>query len=208
MFGKKSISLIELIIAMVLLGVMILAIYGFHSASRNLFSASETKSEILNELNYVLNHIEKSIYMATGWQGRPAVEIITGSPDYTVKIYQDLNSGVTNPTEIGNPLNTPGKFDDDRIVTYSFDINNNTIVYEVNDNNPLTPASVTRTLTNRLISVDLSYVKDSSGNNIFGTLQINDLTLRYDPGKNPHFETNPEITISDQVFIPPAQSLN
>ncbi len=196
MFKKKSITLIELIFAMLLLGAILLAVYGFHTASRNLFSSSETKSEILNELNYLLDHIDKSVYLAIGWKGRPAVEIDTaGTPDFTVTIFQDLDAG-------GGPLETPSNFADDRIVRYIFE--GNTITYQIDDQDPLTGPILNQELTDKAVAVNLGYVGGAPP----GSLEIINLTLRYRFDETSHFEINPEISISNQSFIPPAQSFN
>jgi len=63
---KKSITLIELIIAMTLLGVIVLGATTFHIASEKFLSSSERKTQVLNELTLILQHLHKNVLVATG----------------------------------------------------------------------------------------------------------------------------------------------
>lgn len=66
---KSSATLVELIIAITLLALIILAAGTFDIASRYFLRSSETKVECINDLTYVLEHLHKNILQATGSVG-------------------------------------------------------------------------------------------------------------------------------------------
>lgn len=190
---RKSITLIELIISIVLIGVTVVAAFGLFTAASSFYTATDRKTVLLNELNYLIDHIDKSVYMSVGaWGVRPAIMVTTaGSADFTVNIFQDLDLN-------GNPLNTPGNFNDDRVVRYIFDIRNNTVTYQVARNLTASPV-FSRVLTQRLIEnprnpLDISVTQE------LGFLTINNLFLSYVPGQPHNPRSNPEANTSSQVF--------
>ena len=63
---KKSITLIELIISIVLLGVIVLGSTAFHLSSERFLSSSEKKTQVLNDLTFILQHLHKNIVLAVG----------------------------------------------------------------------------------------------------------------------------------------------
>ncbi|MCF7869874.1 MAG: prepilin-type N-terminal cleavage/methylation domain-containing protein [Candidatus Omnitrophica bacterium] len=70
---KNSLTLIELIIAIVLLGVIVLGAPAVYNASLGFLRSSNRKAQVLNDLTYLLDHLDKNVYLATGWIGSPAV---------------------------------------------------------------------------------------------------------------------------------------
>ena len=125
---KKALTLVELLISIVLMGVIALGALAFDSASRSFLVSSESKTEVLNNLTYVLDHLGKNISLGIGNNVAPAnqaVQVIGGN---TVFIRQA-----------------------DRNVTYLFDTTagNNRIIF--NDG-----SSVTNLIDNSLISVTLT----------------------------------------------------
>ncbi len=193
---KKSLTLIELLITMVLISVVILSVYGLYNLSFNIFKSSDRRAEVVNELSYVIDHIDKSVYLGTGWVDRPAVSVTTaGAPDFTVEIFQDLDAA-------GNHLHTPADFNDDRIARYIFDAGDNTITFEINDLGP-------EILTSRLVDPDPADPSDDLNIDIDdGELVIDNLNFRYDPGEPEDPKFNPAVSISGQRFHTLTQSLN
>ena len=63
---RKSTTLIELLIAVSLLSVVILAAATFDIASRNFLRASQRKAEVVNDATLVLDHMHKNILSAIG----------------------------------------------------------------------------------------------------------------------------------------------
>ncbi len=74
---KKSATLAELIVAIVLLGVIVLGISSFHLASDAFLRSSETKVEVVNELTFVLEHLHKNILQAKGDITCPGMQVIS-----------------------------------------------------------------------------------------------------------------------------------
>ena len=103
---KKSVTLVELIISIALLGVIILGATAFHLSSERFLSSSEKKTQVLNDLTFVLQHLHTNILVAVGNIGDPTPGI----------------------RKIGNRLliTKPGP----TVVTYTFDIANNRILFD------------------------------------------------------------------------------
>jgi len=64
---KKSVTLVELIMGIILLGVILLAATSFDLASRQFFKSSDFKSELLAEASFVMDHIDKHLSEITGY---------------------------------------------------------------------------------------------------------------------------------------------
>lgn len=187
----KSITLTELIISIVLLGVALVGAFGLLTASSSFYVSSDTKSAVLNELNYLIDHIDKEVYQAAGWVGNPAVSVTTPSSGiFVVRINQFANT--MNPDY--NNLTT---------VTYRFNIANNRVRFRRGSGS-------WRVLSNRLIQ-DPSAPLSINFNPSTGILTIDNLQLVFDPRShdpaNPDQRRNPTIATSNQRFSTWMQSL-
>ncbi|MCF7887510.1 MAG: prepilin-type N-terminal cleavage/methylation domain-containing protein [Candidatus Omnitrophica bacterium] len=183
---QKSITLIELLISLVLIGVVVLAVFGIYNASSGFFTSSDAKAVILNELAYLLDHIDKNVYKAIGWVNNRAI-IVTplGSNNYRIDINQDENE-------------TPINFSDDTTVRYNFNSSNNRIRFR-------DLSGSWKILTERLVNpAGLVIAYDSTE----GVLSVDNLCLRWDPSESYDAKTNPEICITGQKFSTSMQSLN
>ncbi len=100
---KKSVTLVELLISIALLGIIVLGSAAFHLSSERFLSSSERKIQVLNELTFILQHLHKNILTATGTINNPGL----------VKSENQL--------QITQAAGT---------VTYIFDIANNKITFE------------------------------------------------------------------------------
>lgn len=58
---KLAVTLIELIVAMFLLAMILLGVSAFNNISNKIFVSSVRRSQLLNELTYVLDHIDKYV---------------------------------------------------------------------------------------------------------------------------------------------------
>jgi len=63
---RKSVTLVELIISIALLGVIVLGATAFHLSSERFLSSSEKKTQVLNELTFILQHLHKNVLVAKG----------------------------------------------------------------------------------------------------------------------------------------------
>ncbi|MFO8053232.1 MAG: prepilin-type N-terminal cleavage/methylation domain-containing protein [Candidatus Omnitrophota bacterium] len=210
---QKSITLIELLISLVLIGVVILAVFGIYNASSGFFTSSDTKSEVLNEMAYLLDHIDKNVYKATGWVNNKAVDVDrTNAPDrFEISINQDID-------RYGNRNETPINFSDDTVVSYHF--NTTDAEYTTSSGHTIKPHTVAfidhednlHKLTNRLVQNPRAQLNIPTYDVDEGILTINNLFLCYDPEDydpvDPDQRNNPTIEATSQRFSTSMQSLN
>ncbi len=96
--SERAITLVELIISIVLLGMVMLGFYGIELFSRQQFLASDKRARVQNEAMYVLSHINKNILGAIGDEVSSALNI-TGSGANTSVLRATIDSfsdGVKN----------------------------------------------------------------------------------------------------------------
>ena len=73
---KKSVSLVELLISISLLGVIALGAIAFHLSSERFLTSSERKTQVLNELIFILQHLQKNILIVTGSADNPGMSVV------------------------------------------------------------------------------------------------------------------------------------
>ena len=124
---KPAMTLIELLLSLIFLMVILLAATSFHLSSEEFVRSSQRKATVINDLAFVLDHLNKNITQVTGaiydqgitWDGTE------------LSVRQDLNTP-----------QTPTNFGDDTWRTYIFDADANTITF------------VGEELTDRFVSID------------------------------------------------------
>lgn len=89
---NKAITLMELIVAISLLGVIILGVASFDLGSRQMFKSSERKTQVMNEAALILDRIAKDAITGIGDVGNPAIAVNAT----TLDIRQDNGDGVRN----------------------------------------------------------------------------------------------------------------
>lgn len=153
----------------------------FDSASRSFLTSSETKTEVLNNSTYILDHLAKNVSLGIGDSITPAI----GVAGNTITIRQDIDAA----TGLSN--DTPGDASDDRTVVYVFDTTTGIITF--NDGN-----SGRDLVDNSVISATISRADNG--------LSLTNFTLRYRADENANAQINPEVTIDSQFFYPLCQS--
>lgn len=68
-----TVTLIELVMAIALLGVIILGAVSFEMASRYFLRSSKRKLKLLNEMSYILEHISLNVKIAIGDNNNPGI---------------------------------------------------------------------------------------------------------------------------------------
>lgn len=76
---KPAVTLIELIVAMILLAVILLGVSAFDNISNKIFISSVRRSHLLNELTYVLDHLDKHVKQGDAGAAVPALSITAGT---------------------------------------------------------------------------------------------------------------------------------
>lgn len=197
-YGKKSVTLTELVIAATLMGAFVLAAFGLFNAASHFYTSSDDKSVLLNELAFVLDHIDKEVYQAAGHVNRPAI-VVSGLAHqvYTVTIRQFDRDHDDYPDHNHNVL-----------AVYSF----HTEIVP-----PHLPRSTVRfrrwspgvgwtpweTLSRKLVA-PLVIRRDPATL----ALVIDDITFRLDPNTPYCPNTNPRISAENQSFSSWMQSIN
>src|SRR3989338_5081842 len=89
---KKSITLLELLIAITLLSVIVLGFTSIDLFSRYHVLTADRRAKVQNEASYVLEHMAKEMVRAIGDFNNPAVSITTtpsGNP--LIRVWVDAN---------------------------------------------------------------------------------------------------------------------
>lgn len=178
---KKSVTLAELIVGTVLFGIIVLGAATFHAVSDQFLRSSEEKSQLLNELSFVLRHLHNNILLAVGDNANSANIGINIPVADTLTIRQDIAAD-----EI--PLNTPSDYADDRIVTYEFGVggNPNSIRFRINSGSWVV-------LSQRFVDLGFSISRNVAD----GGVVVTNLALRLDPTSATDPNTNPQVTTID-----------
>ncbi len=163
---------------MTLLGVIVLGAVAFHLSAERFLSSSEGKTQVLNELMLVLQHIQKNVLMATGDIGDVGIWVAGAPP--ILRIRQDINgaTGVVN--------RTPENYADDRIVGYRFDLGTGVIDFEGTD-----------ILTNGFVQEAGFPFNIRAGAAVNGGVEITNLAVRVNPAFPEDSNTNPQVSTID-----------
>jgi hypothetical protein len=176
MLFKRAITLLELLIAISLLLLIVLGVGVFDIASRRFLRSSETKVSVVNDLAYILEHINKYISLATGDINVPGIVL----PDSThLRIRVDLN----NPP-------TPNNYTDDTWLEYRLNGHNLEFCsnFNITTNRCRTSYEI---LSSKLVETDSFSFSQPQINQIV----ISGLKLRYKPSKPVDSSQNPEVGI-------------
>lgn len=183
---RKSVTLIELLIAMTLLGVILLGISSFDIAGKRFFRSSERKSGILNDMSFILDHIDKYVSMATGTGSDPGITTPGAFPAQIVRIRVAIDDAT------GSPDTTPMDYTNDRVVEYSAVGNRLQFCPRVVAG--ACPAGFI-SLTERLVrTAGNDFEFDNAGVNA-NQLIVRNLILRHDPLAAVDPTKNPEVSM-------------
>jgi len=163
---------------MTLLGVIVLGAIAFHLSAERFLSSSEGKTQVLNELTFILQHIQKNVLMATGDIDDVGISVAGAPP--ILRIRQDIN-GAT-----GASNNSPEDYTDDRIIGYRFDLGANQIDYEG-----------TEILTAGFVQEVGFPFSVRAGAAVNGGVEIENLALRVNPAFPEDPNTNPQVSTID-----------
>ena len=197
---NKSVTLIELLIAMILISLLVVGFSSLEFFSRRHVVTSDRLAKLQNEVSYLLGHMAKNIGGTESRGG--AVGSIDQLPvttnsiggDHAIQIWIDYNSNGQRDTG-------------DKQITYRYRAANYEIWYYPNytDNPNDSDAEV---ITQRKISPDFStnaaqptHITYSVNNNYIGI----QATACWDPDGNPNAcgtTDNPSITMSTRIKMP------
>ncbi|MFH1767550.1 MAG: hypothetical protein ABH858_00125 [Candidatus Omnitrophota bacterium] len=175
---RSGLSLVEMIAAIIMLLVIILAASSMEFSVSGFFESSRKRANILNEMTFVLEHLAKNVLRAVGDINDPGIEVVTadklimrqgiGSPKYVLYTY---NSGT-------NTLN----FCSDWTYGGSYDVCN----------------VANKVLTERILTVDPPFSFSLNDRN--GVI-VSSLQLKYDIAKDHHIRKNPIVWLPTHMIV-------
>lgn len=136
---NKGLTLLELIIAVILLGIVVLAVTNIDYFAHFHVITADRRVRLQNELSLVLEHMSKKVSQSIGEQDQISHYPIQGT-----------TSGFIVRTD---PNNTPQNLDDDLLFTYALSTNTLTSTCsQVSADSPACPTPASETLTTHLMS--------------------------------------------------------
>ena len=185
--SKRSFSLAELLIAMTLVGLLILAVTSVSITSYRFFGAAKKESRILDEAKIAMEHIVKSLQLGIGDLDEPGFVIFDAGapapsgPQIRVRLDDDGDGKFT-----GSP--------EDKTVVYNYNAASHRVLYD-----PDFPSSA-EPLTDNIVT-DLNFNTGTFPNQVVVTI-----TVLEDPGNVASLD-NPETTLTSSVVLR-AMSIN
>jgi len=174
---KKTITLVELICAMALMGVIIFAATSMDIAARRFFRSSEAEAQAVNEASYVMEHIQNNLSLAHGW--------LDAAGNYTGVDPEPVFNGSTFLEVRIDDNHTPADASDDDLIRYQR--NGNNVEF-------LVGGVIQETLSDNITFLEF----DSDVNTSVVRVTIRAI---YDTSRAVDTMTNPEVLLISNVFL-------
>lgn len=191
----RSVTLFELLIAIALLSIVLLAFSSIHIFSNAHVITADRRTKLQNEVSKILEHMTKNVQMGIGYPDNPA--LIASGNTFTVKANPSTFPEYWDPTP-SNPA------DDDKITYTLYDPTHTlscTIIHWDGSSEP------TEVLSRHIITgvalgpmpdppVSGFYI-DTSNNN--STVEIG-LAARFDPDRSISID-NPQVSMKTRIYV-------
>ncbi|MDD5585057.1 MAG: hypothetical protein PHV55_08390 [Candidatus Omnitrophica bacterium] len=181
---KTAVTLMELLIALAIMGGVILGAMAFDRVSRGFLASTERQTRVVNAATFVADHIAKRGLTAIGDINNPAVYAgtapATAGSGAMLFLQQDSN---------GNGRWEPGT---DLIAGYTLDAANNTLLYCPD----ASTCAATETLADRVFSFVPRFL---IGVRCYAEVTI---TARFDVTRAADPTTNPEAVVETSINVP------
>jgi len=201
---NKSLTLIELLIAVSIFSLIVVGFSNIDTFSRYHVISSDKRAKLQNDASYVLEHMAKEIAKAIGNEringSESVVDIVDNPNDKSIEIYIDASGNGKRETPINNPGAT-----EDHWIAYRYDAtggDKNQIRYcgrcrndNCNFNQCLDSVDI---LSRKIASFTPAY---SSGNDYVEV----QLTACWDPDGSPvacGSLDNPALSMKNRIYIP------
>lgn len=182
---KKTVTLMELIIAIALMGVVIVGVTVFDFSSRQFLQSAERKTKVLNEAALIIDRIVKDALSAVGTRDNPAIAVAANG----INMYPDTNGDGIHDTN-----------DDTRWIRYRY-INTATHPHTIERlRRPTVGADEIEYISTRAINLATSPVTGATPADT-NTVQLI-LILRFDPTSAVNAINNPQVRIQTSVEVP------
>jgi prepilin-type N-terminal cleavage/methylation domain-containing protein len=198
----KAVTLLELLIAMVLIGMIVLGLHTIEIFSRFHILASDRRVKLQNDATYVLEHLAKTMLNAVGDVGdasRNPIETNTIEGDNALRIWTDTNSNGQRDTG-------------DKQVAYRYNATNYEIWYYSNYTDApdtyevITKGIIRPDFNTNIDATQPTYFVYSSANNYIEA----QITACWDPDEDPNAcatADNPSITMKACINMPSVSTI-
>jgi Tfp pilus assembly protein PilV len=199
--NESGITLIELIIAIVLMSLVLLGFFSIELFSNHHVISSDRRAKVQNEISYAIEHMSKYVQMSNGNFAGNAIRFYPGPSSAGAtgfRVYVDLRDSDTQ---------TPLVLTDDGWIDYS--LSSNTLTATCTANGGTCPFSSPETLSTKIISgvVADNTMPQSPGNGFY--VRITDQGAAVDVGLVGRFSPaaasspeNPQISMKTRLVSP------
>ncbi|MFA5090468.1 MAG: hypothetical protein WC510_05525 [Candidatus Omnitrophota bacterium] len=196
--NKRSVTLLELVISIVLLSIVVLVFSGFELLVNSILLNSDRKARIQNEVSYIMEHMDKEITKTIGDNSNVPVSTAGISSDNAVEFYVDLSA--TNATGDGQRA-TEGD------CWRAYRLNSNELWFCPNctDNATCTTCSPAWGSSENILSKKITAFTVGSYNSSNNYVDITALTGCWDPAQTKSTcgnTDNPSITLRTRIRLP------
>ncbi len=185
---KKSVTLAELLLAISLLSVIVLAAFAFNTSSTYFLKSTDLKAEVLNEATRILEHIAKNALCAHGNNSFPGIKL-SGT---AIEIRQDSVGCSVNLMPAGQ-VPSPENYEDDMVARYEFDRGNHEVRYYPEYN---VDAGKVEILSRKLIDATITVPPGADNMNSF----VVRLVLLKIPGQPEDVRLNPKAELETRIY--------
>ncbi|MCX5669038.1 MAG: prepilin-type N-terminal cleavage/methylation domain-containing protein [Candidatus Omnitrophica bacterium] len=200
---NKSVTLIELLISMVIVGIMVLSFYSLETFGHQQVMSVGRRAKVQNNLAYALEHIGKYVQQANGDLSRKAIQYYPGpgaAGATGFSVYIDLRSS----DDATNRL-TPSVFTDDGRIDYTLSTNTLTATCTANGGTcPFTTEIVTDKIIAGVVGGSTLPASPTSGFYVLvdplGNYVDIGLVGRYTPTAASARLTNPQIAMKTRLI--------
>jgi hypothetical protein len=179
--SRKAITLLELIISTVLLGMVVLGFYSIDLFSRNQFLTADRRAKMLNEAFFVVGHMSKQLMTAIGSANAVAFTTAGGMTATITATVDSTPDGAWNSTN-------------DSTIRYTY--NSASFTLDFNPNITAMPAP-----TPEILATHVKYLNAYQTGNC---VSVNIMTC-WDPAESQHpcgSLANPSFNITSAVKMP------
>jgi len=201
---KKSMTLMEVLIYVVLLSVIVLAIANIYSFSHYQVVASERRHIVQSELSFIQEHFKKQLMRAVGYCGTGVtpISIAVAGANTTIVVLVDDNNNGRADSALGPDANIAYRWTNaTHVFSYFTDFN---AVAPVGAGEQLSNRIVAATFTNNWDATCAAVNNDNSvGFRLTACWNPNDPNIAFPVGADPQGTAdNPCVTMDSRAYMP------
>ena len=199
-------TLIELLLAMSLMSILMLAAFSFEFAGQRFLTSSERKTSVLNSLTFAMEHMQKTYLLQHGnFMDSGQVVASWGAGPTAALVVNLRHDDPANPT--------PAVYNDDVVTFYRWSAVTNVLQFcpdmvmpigAACDNSGGPPADACCAVGLQGVSTQItefSWICPGVNGALVGPVQVG-LRGRFDPAKGVDSSTNPVVTVNSTFYAP------